>query len=703
MAGSKEKSFRKMKRSYTWLSIVSFVLIMVVSAVLINGTIVFFGLYTVNSKVDGQYDLVKHMATVYEKGLADDDKGMRELLREECPDFVVRDADGNEVESNGKNTCSDNGGAPAYQNKDREYSVYEDTENHLLNFSDGGLIIPDIFALDQIEKSVFSLDEIEVGFSIEMDSETDDVHVYEDSPRVFYMPIWIETQLSNGNRFAAKGYVQVRLLDAIVFIVISLVLNLVLLIILVVQLVKIIRGLIRKKKMTELFLVDEVTKGNNWMAFKLKGDRILKKGKNADKRYAMIHLVIVKYRNYCMCHSLEEGQRLLLAISGQIEQSLKPKDELCAHVSSSSFAILMEAETDDVVRERLGQILEKLKGVHLPSEGPQQPGHSDTFRTFNFQAGVQIIEPSTIGGKKHKRIDTAIDHYYNDAVTAKSTLEVSDDDGIAFFDSKLMENERWIQMLEEHQQKALDNEEFVVFYQPKYSPENGELIGAEALVRWQSPDFGFVSPGRFIPIFENNGFITAIDHYMICHVARDQKRWLDEGMKCVPVSVNVSRAHFAEKDLADQIRNMVDEVGIPHELIEIELTESAFFDDKPAIIDTIEALKGYGFSVSMDDFGSGYSSLNSLKDMNLDVLKLDADFFRGDADPARKEAVVSEAIRLAKRLNMRTVAEGVEDKDQVEFLKNQGCDMIQGYYFAKPMPKEEYEGRMRNKYYMPGK
>ena len=170
-------------------------------------------------------------------------------------------------------------------------------------------------------------------------------------------------------------------------------------------------------------------------------------------------------------------------------------------------------------------------------------------------------------------------------------------------------------------------------------------------------------------------------------------------MNCVPVSVNVSRAHFAESDLAEQIRDIVDAEGAPHDLIEIELTESAFFDDKNALIGTIERLKRYGFAVSMDDFGSGYSSLNSLKDMPLDVLKLDADFFRGDADNERKEIVVGEAIRLARNLNMRTVAEGVEDKDQVEFLASQGCDMIQGFYFAKPMPAEEYEERMKAGFY----
>ncbi|MBR1450826.1 MAG: EAL domain-containing protein, partial [Lachnospiraceae bacterium] len=224
-----------------------------------------------------------------------------------------------------------------------------------------------------------------------------------------------------------------------------------------------------------------------------------------------------------------------------------------------------------------------------------------------------------------------------------------------------------------------------------------ELKGAEALIRWMSPEHGMISPGRFIPIFEKNGFITKIDHYMLEHVAKDQRRWLDAGYDCVPVSVNVSRAHFIESDLAEQIKGIVDDAGTPHDLIEIELTESAFFDDKNALISTIKKLREYGFAVSMDDFVSGYSSLNSLKEMPLDVLKLDADFFRNDDGDGRGQIVVSEAIKLAQNLKMRTVAEGVEEKNQVDFLAEQGCDMIQGFYFAKPMPKDEYEERMNNK------
>ena len=162
-----------------------------------------------------------------------------------------------------------------------------------------------------------------------------------------------------------------------------------------------------------------------------------------------------------------------------------------------------------------------------------------------------------------------------------------------------------------------------------------------------------------------------------------------------PLSVNLSRRHVEEWNPADHLSSIVDSYALDHKLLEIEITESAYYDDKEAMLSAVRKLKEYGFEISMDDFGTGYSSLNSLRELPLDVLKLDAEFFRGEGDDARREIVVSDAITLARHLNMRIVAEGVERKDQVDFLAGQNCDMIQGYYFAKPMPAEEYSARLK--------
>ncbi|MCR4730078.1 MAG: GNAT family N-acetyltransferase [Saccharofermentans sp.] len=426
------------------------------------------------------------------------------------------------------------------------------------------------------------------------------------------------------------------------------------------------------RQMRNLVLRDNITGNRNWFWFAMKSKEILKK-RRAGVDYAVVSLIFVRYRNYVLCHSVDQGEQTLRLVWQTICAFLD-KNELCSHGTINNFQILMKADSEEEVRARLEKIIKALEAIGVDHD-------------FTFQAGVYMI-PSNV------RKNADIDLLYNNASAARFTLEDSDESGIAFFDNKLVEDEKWIDLITENQKEALEKEEFKVYYQPKYDPRTNEQLGAEALIRWVSDEMGFVPPGKFIPIFENSGFITEIDHYMLAHVARDQRKWLDEGRKCVPVSVNVSRAHFAEVNLADQIRDIIDKEGAPHELIEIELTESAFFDDQKLMLSTITKLKDYGFLVSMDDFGSGYSSLNSLKDMPLNILKLDAGFFRGEKDNERAEIVVSEILHLAKKLNMTTVAEGVDEQHQVDFLAAEGCNMIQGYYYSKPMPKEVYETKM---------
>ena len=443
-----------------------------------------------------------------------------------------------------------------------------------------------------------------------------------------------------------------------------------------------IASVVRQRKLTNLFFMDEVTGGKNWMWFIVKGEAFLKKRSSARNRYAVLDVVFVNYRNYCVCHSVKDGEKMLKKVEDCINSRLTKK-EMCAHYASANFAVLLRVSNEETLKARINELLDRLAEI--------DPNHK-----FNFRIGVDAIDVEVDKrGKATKRRHVDLEREYNNACAARSTLEDTDETGVAFFNDSIVEEQKWLDIVQERQQSAVDNNEFVVYYQPKYDPRTDKLLGAEALIRWRTRE-GLKGPGSFIPIFEKNGFITEIDHYMIKHVARDQKKWLDEGLNCVPVSVNVSRAHFIEPDLAEQIRDMVDAEGTPHNLIEIELTESAFFDDKKALVNTIGRLKKYGFAVSMDDFGAGYSSLNSLKDMPLDVLKLDAEFFRGDMDDERGEIVVSEAIKLAKSLNMKTVAEGIEAKDQVEFLAKQGCDMIQGYIYAKPMPEDKFVKRIKS-------
>ena len=499
---------------------------------------------------------------------------------------------------------------------------------------------------------------------------------------VVTMPVWQDTLLSDGEtHFYAKASVVITVKDALIWFVSYLVITVLIAIVILLLVIAAIVNHIRNRRTLAVLFGDPVTGGKNMNWFVYYGNRIIRKKKNRDRKYAVVSIELVKYNLYCVCHSMSAGEELLRNINDCLTKNILKK-ELCARVSSAEFVLLLKYTDEARIQKRVSHIISQLEAL------------SEEHK-FGFQAGITVVDPTKTGEVlKNGHIRMDIKKEFNYAKAAAGALAATDESGVALLDDKMIEEQKWVDTVCEKQQSALDNEEFVVFYQPKYDPRTDKLTGAEALIRWQSPEFGFIPPGRIIPIFEQNGFITQIDHYMIRHVARDQKKWLDEGKSCVPVSVNVSRAHFAEDDLADQICALVDEEKAPHELIEIELTESAFFDDKKAMLAAIAKLKNYGFAVSMDDFGSGYSSLNSLKDMPLDVLKLDAEFFRGDGGDGRAQIVVSEAIRLAKNLNMRTVAEGVEVKEQVDFLAKEGCDMIQGYYYAKPMPADEFVTRI---------
>ena len=499
------------------------------------------------------------------------------------------------------------------------------------------------------------------------------------SDAVFSFPYWIAAPMSESSQILmVKSILTVKVKDYTYLAAGIIIAVIIAFFVFILMIVSVIMNLSSNSKLRRWLYRDNIIKGHNWLWYAVTTQDILCKRKNAHKTYAVVDLVFVRYRNFVLCHSVKEAEALLRQVVLVIFGKLK-KGELIAHSTAAALPLLLEVKDEDDARARLQDIISTLEAIPC--------GHR-----LAFKAGVYLVIPAqekVALNQKHYIPD--IDLLYNNACAASLSLSEVADSGIAFFDSNLVDEEKWIDTVTNRQQAAVNNEEFLVYYQPKYDPRTNEHAGTEALIRWQTPDMGLVPPYKFIPIFEDNGFITQIDDYMLTHVARNQARWLKEGRKCVPISCNVSRAHFGTENLAEYICNLVDREGCPRSLIEIELTESAFFDDENAMITTINRLKYYGFLVSMDDFGTGYSSLNSLKDMPLDILKLDAGFFRGNEDNPRTRIVVSEALALAKSLNMKTVAEGVEDKSTVDFLAQEGCDMIQGYYFAKPMPQAEYE------------
>ena len=237
--------------------------------------------------------------------------------------------------------------------------------------------------------------------------------------------------------------------------------------------------------------------------------------------------------------------------------------------------------------------------------------------------------------------------------------------------------------------EALKDHQFQVFYQPKHDFRTNRTCGAEGLVRWLHPDIGYMNPLQFISLFEQNGFITKMDFYVWEEICKTLKKWEREGVPVVPVSINVSRRDFEVPDLAGRIMALVDSYDIPHSMVHIEVTESAYSDDPERITETVKKLHDNGFVIEMDDFGTGYSSLIALSSMDLDVLKLDRSIIENDK-PGSGKNILEFSMQLAKMLNLKTVAEGVETKEQMERISKLGCDYIQGYFYSKPLPEDEF-------------
>ena len=238
---------------------------------------------------------------------------------------------------------------------------------------------------------------------------------------------------------------------------------------------------------------------------------------------------------------------------------------------------------------------------------------------------------------------------------------------------------------------ALQDNQFTIYVQPKYNVMTNTPAGGEVLVRWIHPKKGMIPPGLFIPLFEKNGFVVKLDAYVWEEACKVLKGWLNEGKKPNPLSVNVSRVNIYNPHFVDNIIKLVDRYQVPHELFNIELTESAYTDNPDILIKTIYRLQKEGFSIMMDDFGSGYSSLSMLKNIPVDILKIDMNFFVDANKKSRCESIVASIVRMSKWLNIPVIAEGVENAELVSFLREIGCDYIQGYYYAKPMCIKDYE------------
>lgn len=373
----------------------------------------------------------------------------------------------------------------------------------------------------------------------------------------------------------------------------------------------------------------------------------------------------------------ELGNSILVSVA-QIIQRCIGNNELIGRSEGSQFAALFRNYDNNEFIVRMNLMLNSI----------QRQIYEKLHTQIYLLVGICDMNDDPVG------FMGALDR----AITAQKTIRdraFYNENLTAFYDGALREKIKERRHIEANMLPALENNEFHVYYQPKVNIATGRIVGAEALVRWIRSDGEIISPGRFVPIFEENGFITEMDFAIYRNAITDIRRWLDEGLDVPLVSLNVSRYHLADENFCERLNTLVDDIGVPHELIELEITESLLTENLDKLIETVTWLKERKFGISIDDFGSGYSSLNLITMLPFDTLKIDGGFFLRNALTEKNKKVITSVVTLAKSLNLETVSEGVETQNQVDFLRELGCDMIQGFFYYKPMAGSDFHGLLQ--------
>lgn len=382
---------------------------------------------------------------------------------------------------------------------------------------------------------------------------------------------------------------------------------------------------------------------------------------NPDKKYDVICSDIENFKLVNEVFGIPAGDRLLCNIAELYKKNIHGKG-LCGRFNADIFVCLLEHKweyTDDIFAEAYEQVY----------------ALQDTKKIV-MKWGVYAVADDTL----------SVEQMCDRARLAAQSIKGQYGKLFAVYDDKLRSKMLKEQAITENMESALADGQFEIYLQPKYRIKDGCLSGAEALVRWNHPIWGLQSPGEFIPLFEKNGFIAKLDQFVWDRACAVLHEWDVNGYDSVPVSVNVSRADIYHADLADTLLQTVAKYNIQPARLHLEITESAYTEDPQQLIDTVGKLRQLGFVVEMDDFGSGYSSLNMLNEMPIDILKLDMKFIKSETAKPTSQGILSFIMNLARWMGLDVVAEGVETREQLERLRAIGCDYAQGYYFSKPMP-----------------
>lgn len=424
----------------------------------------------------------------------------------------------------------------------------------------------------------------------------------------------------------------------------------------------------KNKLLKDALYVDPLTGGRSYEKFRLDCKSRLKNKK--EKKAAFVFLDIDNFNLVSTLYGHEESIDTIRRVYSMINNCVGDKG-IIGRNSSDQFCVMYFYNENKELEKSVQNFV---KTLH------------DNAKFANMlrpSMGIYIVEDPEEG----------IHDMLNKARTAHETIKQNEDTIVAYYDAGFRDKKYQNKHMADEMEEALKKHEFVPYFQPKYDAATGKICGAEALIRWINSEGKLIPPGTFIPLAENNGFVRNLDREMFALVCQFQKSLLESGITPLPISVNVSRQLLYDKTFADDYCSYLQYTGIPAELVELEITESALFEDINLFRSTLEKLRSYGFRILMDDFGTGYSSLMMLHTVPIDVMKLDKSFIDGYEDE-KGSSIIQCVLNLAKQLRIPVVAEGVETEDQYVYLKRSGCDVIQGYYFSKPVPKNEFLEKM---------
>lgn len=412
--------------------------------------------------------------------------------------------------------------------------------------------------------------------------------------------------------------------------------------------------------------LDGLTRIPNYSKFYEDVEHLIKS--NLDKQYAVIIFDIDRFKSVNDMYGMYIGDEVLKHIAGALKE-LFGMEYLYARMHSDNFAICVDYEKrGDIIK-----VIEKVRKKVNSYEG-------EKLISLRTSYGIYLIEDR----------DVPVNLMCDRAMMAAKTIKGNIMKFCAFFDEQYRKDMLRVSEIEKDMNPALANHEFLMYLQPKYNLIDNSLCGAEVLCRWKHPEKGLIPPNDFIPLFEKNGFILKLDEYMWEEACKTIRGWIDEGRNPVPLSVNISRYHINHNDIEKVLLNLLKKYDLPTSALTLEITESLFLDKPDELNKVLNRLQKLGFKLEVDDFGSGFSSLNLIRNITVDTIKIDKEFLDSEIASEKGKIVVNHTISMAKDLHLQVIAEGVETEEHLEFLKQSKCDVAQGFFFAKPMSVEEF-------------